>query len=909
MNVLFRRVLRQAAVLGLMCSALVATPALSVTLNQQQIDAFKKLSPAQQKALARQYGFDPAMLGGGNQSNNPSNAMEQSVVMPRAEEEQTESFDFDQKFAPKTKALERYGLELFAGEPTTFEPLNNVPVPTDYVIGPGDNLNIMLYGKVSGEYEVAVNREGMVVIPELNPISVTGLRFDEARKTIIEQVRSKMIGVEASVSMGKLRSIRIFVLGESYKPGAYAISSLSTITHALIASGGISDIGSLRNIQLKRSGKVVANLDLYDLLIRGDNSGDVPLRANDVVFIPAVGDLVSVTGQVRREAIFEMKADESFADLLKMAGGLPSTAYPEGALIERFSGGSLRTLINVNLAEKNKLLESPVNGDKLHVPGVSEQYKDAISLIGAVVRPGKLQWRKGLHIGDILKSVHGDLLAVADLEYGLVVRERNSQGNIDIIQFNPIRAIERSNPGDNLELNPRDKVVIFSRFETIEAENRLLDKFAYTENEINDRQQEQLWDRYQQQKFLDYVGAESEDSESDDELNRRQFEMANKSLTDLTSEDDLKRKTEQDYSLFSRRRLLAPILLQLKEQASPQNPVQLVEIDGKVKYPGVYPLPMNGQVTDLLDAAGGVLESAYLDMAELTRIVNSGSGTRIEHVSSNIGRAIMEPKSSDNLMLTSKDRLNVLAIPNWQENITVRLAGEFKFPGVYTIERGEKLSSVIARAGGFTSFSAPSAAVFSRASLRQKERQHLNKLSEDLKRNIAAKSFQVNMADTSVVSYSETKQLLEDLSNVRAVGRLVVDLGKVLDKTSDIQLEDGDALYVPPVIQSVNVIGEVNVATAHMFNKQLSVKEYIERSGGFKQRADEDRIYIIKADGSVVIPNSNEWFAVNYDVNLAPGDTIVVPLDAEHMDNLTLWSSATQILYQIGVAVAAIGAL
>ncbi len=901
--------LRRFFALIVICITFTSLVANAASISKQQMDAFKRLPLAQQKALAKQYGVDISMFQGGSVATGQNDLADNAIVPPRRGDDANDDvFDFDDKFAPKTQKLERFGLDLFAGEPITFEPLNNVPVPTDYIIGPGDSFKVLLYGKVSNEYDIMVNREGLVIVPELSPISVVGMSFSEVKQAILRQVKAKMIGVQASVSMGTLRSIRIFVLGESYKPGAYSMSSLSTITHALIASGGVSDIGSLRSIQLKRAGQVVAELDLYDLLIRGDNSNDVMLRANDVVFIPAAGDLVEVSGQVRREAVFEMKAGDSYQELIKMAGGFPSTAYPNSTLIERFNGGSLRTLVNIDLSKKANLNQNPVNGDKIHVPAVSEQYEHAISLIGAVVRPGKLQWREGIKISDLIKTIHGDLLAVSDLDYALVVRHSNSKGDIEVLQFNPIRAIEEKRMSDDLVLQPRDKIVVFSRYETIEAENRMLDKYAYTEDEINDRQQGRLWDQYQQKKFMDYIGASNDEGKTKEELDKLEFENANKSLMDITSKDNMDRVNEEDFSLFSRRRLLAPIILQLKEQSTATARVQLVEVDGNVKYPGVYPLPIEGRVTTLIAAAGGIVESAFLERAEITRVNADNSSTSIEHLTSNLGAALKDVLSSQNLVLKSKDRLNVLSIPNWQENITVKLAGEVMFPGTYTISRGEVLSNVIERAGGYTKFSAPKAAVFSRASLRRKERLHLNKLSEDLKRNIAARSFQTN-SSSAPVSYAETKQLLNDLSKVRAVGRLVVDLDKVMDKVTDVQLENGDVLYIPPLIQSVNVIGEVNVATAHMFDGQITVKQYIEKSGGFKQRADEDRVYIIKADGSVVIPENNDWFAVEYDIPLASGDTIVVPLDAEHMDNLTLWSSATQIIYQLGVAVAAISSL
>ena len=179
----------------------------------------------------------------------------------------------------------------------------------DYLLGPGDTLQILIYGSSNASYSLEINRDGRINFPELGPISLTGLTFVEAKELLLKRISNQFIGVEASISLGELRSIQIFILGEAYKPGAYTVSSLSTITNALIVSGGVSNIASLRNIQLKRAGKVVVTLDLYDLLLKGDISGDLRLHAADVIFISTVGDLVSVDGEVLRPAIYELKGN------------------------------------------------------------------------------------------------------------------------------------------------------------------------------------------------------------------------------------------------------------------------------------------------------------------------------------------------------------------------------------------------------------------------------------------------------------------------------------------------------------------------------------------------------------------------------------------------------------------------
>ena len=334
--------------------------------------------------------------------------------------------------------------------------------------------------------------------------------------------------------------------------------------------------------------------------------------------------------------------------------------------------------------------------------------------------------------------------------------------------------------------------------------------------------------------------------------------------------------------------------------------MQITEISGSVMYPGIYPLMKGGEVKDLITAAGGLLESAYTQEAEITRIANNDV-SNIEHIKFDL-KSAMQGKAASNISLQSKDSVNIFAIPNWQENLKVELKGEVKFPGTYTIRRGETLSNLLERAGGFSDFAATNAAVFTRQSIKKQEQQQLARLSTELRRDIASKSFQSSVS-SNTLTYDEMNKLLKDLANVDALGRLVIDLPLIVNNEQNLVLQDGDVLYVPSERDSISVMGEVNYSTSHLYKAGVNVDEYIDLSGGLKERAADDRIYIIKANGSVKIPNTGNWFAVNNSNQLEPGDTIVVPLDAGHMDKLTLWSTATQILYQLGVAVAAISGI
>uniref|UniRef100_UPI002591D03B SLBB domain-containing protein n=1 Tax=uncultured Pseudoalteromonas sp. TaxID=114053 RepID=UPI002591D03B len=687
----------------------------------------------------------------------------------------------------------------------------------------------------------------------------------------------EVIGVKAFVSLGQLRSMRILVLGEAYKPGSYSVSSLTTVSHALFVSGGVSEIASLRNIEVKRAGKTVANFDLYDLLINGDSSNDIVLKPGDVVFVPPVGAQVTVDGLVKRPAIFELKKGETAKQLLTMAGGLKPGAYAKNAVVERFNFDH-KEVLSVDFT-KQQINYIPQDGDRVRFNSVSSQYQNSVSLIGAVARPGNYQWYEGKRISDVLKSVRGDLLPQADLSYGLVIREININGDIEAHQFDVAQAIIK-NPENNLALKANDKIIVFSRFEEKEAEKSALANMALSQEQQEQQLKAEQWHKYQQKEFEKYIGL---------------------------TQNNTKLETESDtYALFSRHNLLASFLAKLKLQATIDQAVQVVEISGNVTFPGVYPLVVGGEVRDLVTAAGGLLESAYVKQAEITRIVASDS-SKIEHLRLDLESA-MRGDLQSNIKLQSKDSINVFAIPNWQENVKVELKGELRFPGTYTIRRGETLTELLERAGGFSEFAEQKAAVFTRASIKEQEQEQLARLSTELRRDIASKSFQSSVSSNSL-SYDEMNKLLNDLASVEAVGRLVIDLPLIVENKQNLVLQDGDVLYVPSKRDSISVIGEVNYSTSHLYKAGVSVDDYIALSGGFKERANEDSIYIIKANGSVKIPNTGGWFAANNSEQLEPGDTIVIPMDASHMDKLTLWSTATQILYQLGVAVAAIGSL
>ena len=884
--------------------------ALSLNLHAQQVSAqqieqFKKLPKSQQQALAKSMGVDlnaiEAQLSGSNTQNAPINTQ----VMPRDinslnnENLKAKDAEETEKAEAIFKTLPRFGLDVFANSPTTFSPVMDIAIPEGYILGTGDSVSIQVFGKENREMQLTVTRQGELVFPNLGPISVAGLTFSELKTFVVNKIQQKIIGVNVVVSLAELRSMRIFVLGEAYKPGPYTLSSLSSVTHAIFAAGGVSDIGSLRNIQVKRSGKLIQQVDLYDLLIEGDSSSDILLQSGDVVFIPPQGKSVSIAGEVRRPAIYELSQSDDFSNVIKMAGGLLPAAYPKSTIVERYNKSDLRSILNIDLSDKAQKAEKVQAGDFIRVLKSSDLYVDSITLIGAVARPGKYQLQQNMLLSDVITNADAHLLPYADLNYGIVVREIDSARNIEILQFNLANVFADKNSKSNIQLSSNDKIIIFSKAFKSSEEQFLLDELAYTEEELLAKERNLAIETSKKKEFWEI-------HEQNDVMAETKDEKIYTSINNINSGAEHENVTIREMALFSRQRLLVPIVNKLRYQAGSGEAVKLIEIDGEVKFPGVYPLGKGARVIDLILAAGGVKESAYLSRAELTR--NDMSGINSVKISKNIHLVnALNNIDEDNILLKSKDRLNIHRIPSWSENNVIELRGEVLFPGKYTVRRGDSLSSIILKAGGLTAFADPNGSVFSRTKLKQLERQNLMKVSADLRIEMATKSLSSN---SGVTSYSEIQSLLADLSKVEPLGRLVINLPQVIAKNDyDIAIEGGDILYIPTQNRSINVMGQVQVNSSHMFDSSSSVEDYITQSGGLKKRADDERIYIISSNGSIQMFEESNWFSGGADSALKPGDSIVVPLDSEYMNNLTLWTTATTIMYNTAVAIAAISGL
>ena len=720
--------------------------------------------------------------------------------------------------------LKAFGYDVFDRAVSTFAPSTNVPVPSDYVIGPGDQLDVQLYGNKNANLQLMVGRDGRVDFPELGPIGISGQTFNSAKALIESRVERQMIGVRASVTMGDTRSIRVFVLGDAKRPGTYTISGLGTISSALFAAGGVLPIGSLRDIQLKRRGVLVRQFDLYDMLIRGNTTDDAKLLPGDVIFIPPIGSTIAVDGEVHRPAIYEVRNENSVADVIALAGGLTPEADTAKLALTRIDSALHRVVLQVDLSAGGRT-EAVHNGDSLRVSRLRPTLDAGVLVQGYVYTSGAFAYRQGMRLTDVIRSVD-DLKPNADLHYILIRRELPPDRRLEVLSADLSEALRAPGSSADIPLMARDRITVF----------------------------------------------------------------------DLQS---------------SRDRVIRPLLDDLKLQSNIGLPDDIVRIDGRANVPGEYPFQSGMTVRDLIRAGGGLSDAAFGGTAELTRYkVVNGESRRTELIQVDLA-AVLHGDPQANVPLEPFDSLSIKEVQSWNDRELITLRGEVKFPGRYSIRPGETLKSLVQRAGGPTQYAFSEGSVFTRRELRDREQKELDMLALRMQNDIAFVALQGTVANQggAAGALSVGQSLLAQLRQAKAVGRLVINLPLMLREPIgspyDVVVRDGDELIVPKFQQEVTVIGEVQTVTSHLYRAGLSRNDYIAMSGGETARADNGRIYVVRANGSVVANEGSRWFAGS-GVKMEPGDTVVVPLNAEHMPPLPLWQAVSQILYNVAIAVLAV---
>jgi protein involved in polysaccharide export with SLBB domain len=878
----------------------------------------------------------------------------------------------------------------------------DLPVPMKYVVGPGDEVRIALWGRINASYNLTIDRDGKITIPSIGPLSVAGMTFDEMSQYLIKQAE-QITGTNVDVTMGALRTIPVFILGDVRRPGAYTIGSFATITDALLLAGGPSEIGTMRNIQLRRRDKVIQTFDLYNLLLKGDKSRDMVLQAGDIVFVPVIGPYVGVAGNVRRPALYEMKDDFSLAHLFDLAGGIVPTAFTQQIQVERIVKNEKQIVIDIDdkHLDQGKTIRLQ-DTDLVKVFSIVDRNANVVTLSGNVKRGGKYALKPGMRLGDILKDPLQDLLPETHFDYALIKRQNPPKMEPLLIPFNLGDLLIRRDPSANHELHPLDSIHIFSkwffrdkplftisgevrmpgRFDLasnmrirdailtagdltknaylrkgelirvsgnreyrtlyfdvaaaiegdpqenipLEDEDRLIihslyeeqwREFAAVSGEVKNPGQFILTEKMRVSDLIFKAGGQTRDTLLDQaEIYRTDWKTKEVTLKRIDLGKALAGDPAHNLALKDLDRLIVHSIWETVYQKN-------VTVEGDVLKPGNYPLAANMTVRDLVFAAGNLLESAAREQAEVSfRDIDAGNHAVVLHRKIDLGKALAgDPEH--NLLLKPHSRLFIKRIPDWAEVNYATLSGEVKFPGRYVIKKGERLSAVIERAGGYTKEAYLRGAFFTRERVRTLQQQSIAEMADRMERDLLAAgagTVATALSSEEVLAkkaeLEQRQKFIQTLRQLKATGRMTIYLAHLrLLKGSeyDIELEGGDTLLIPEKNSVVNVVGAVMTQGSYIHSDRMAYQDYIRETGGYSRYADRDNVFVMKVDGSArkLVRGMLDWSDQRQRWEVAgfgepvsaiePGDTIVVPEKMERIAWLREIRDITQILMNTAV--------
>ena len=822
-------------------------------------------------------------------------------------------YDMYVQTSARQRPNERFGIAAFRN--TSNDPRAipmDLPVGPDYVIGPGDGLAIDLWGGVSQRFVRVVDREGRVSLPEVGPLLVSGRNLADVQQAVQQVLRTQFRDVSADVSLSRLRTVRVYVVGDVTAPGAYDISSLSTPLNALFAAGGVTPRGSLRSLKHYRGKQLVEEVDAYDLLLHGVRSDMRRLENGDTLLIPSLGPQVTVEGMVRRPAIYELHGESSLSDVLELAGGILSTATLRHIEVQRIEAHEKRTMLTLDLLPtgdadsiKNQLDAFKINdGDEVHIFPIAPYNEDAIYIQGHVQRPGRYSYKQGMNLSDLIGS-YKDLLPEPAPHYAEIVRLNPPDFHPSVESFDLTAAL--ANPASAPKLQPLDTVRVFSRYDFEPAPEVWIGGEVREPGKYRTSGQAHLRDAV----YL--AGGVTQDASLDSaQLFRTQPDGTMKILS-VDLKEALAGNPIDNVVMQPRDRLLVH-----------RNPGRVdpptVFIKGEVAKPGRYPLTTNMHVEDLVRVAGGLKRSAYTGSADLTRFEMNGSqkapGDRLEI---NLTAALNGDSKTD-VPLRDGDILTIRQLPRWTDigaSMTVR--GEVLHAGTYGIEPGERLSSVLARSGGFGPEAYAYGAVLMRREVRELEfKSHIELVQRVKAEQVTLKALpdadaNADQKNAKLTAIGQTEATLAQLQASAPIGRIVMhispDMKSWQNTTADVVVRDGDVLFVPKKSGYVMVNGQVFNPTAVSYRPGHSAKWYLSQAGGVTQIADKNAVFVIRADGSVIAAKNNNsgwWGGDPMSANLRAGDMIVVPEKAPKIGgrNWALLMQSAQVASSVALAVA-----
>ena len=774
------------------------------------------------------------------------------------------------------RLLPVYGDTLFRQVPTTFAPLRNANVTPDYVLGPGDQLLVRIWGQVNFNAQVTVDRSGSVYLPQVGEIHVAGLPYAQVKQHMQDAVGRIYKSFNLEVEMGQLRAVQVFVVGQARRPGSYTLSALSTLVTALFATGGPSVQGSLRDIQLRRNGQIVTHFDLYDLLLLGDMSKDVPLLPGDVIFIPAVGPQVAVAGSVRVPAIYELKGTSTVDQALQFAGGLSSTASLLRATLERVDDRNSRAVVNVALEGAG--LATPLHAaDVLRILPFSPRFQNTVTLRGNVAEAGRFAWHAGMKLSDIIP----DSQSLVTRDYW----ERRNQLGLPSPEF-------KSEYSNNPDQYPRDQTGY--RRPLTPGEIAL-----YGQQSLNDATQ----------------GGQNGNQYPNQNPNQNPNQAQGNNPAEANNQQTLPQLDGQQNDSSN----------QANAQNGGQNNNQTTNMGGGSLASQQQQLSWNhGALPRPRLNVGLPVPEVDWSYAVIERLNQQTLTTSL--VPFNPGKLVLEHDPSQDLTLEPGDVVTIfsqvdISVPQAQRTKFVRLEGEFQGAGIYSVNPGETLRELVARAGGLTPNAYLFGSEFTRESTRLFQQQRLNEYLSNLeleidRSTINAAAASVTPQDTAATAaeVSASRSLVNKFRSLRATGRIVLTLDPNaigIDRLPDLPLEDGDRFTIPSKPSTVNVVGAVYDQNSFLFNQRQQVGSYVRLAGGPTRDADDKHAFVIRADGSVVSRQSRSGVFGNTftATRMNPGDTIVVPEKVPRPSALRNFVNYSQIFSQLALGSAAIAVL
>jgi protein involved in polysaccharide export with SLBB domain len=793
------------------------------------------------------------------------------------------------------KMLPIYGVNLFLNPPSTFAPLNAIPVPPDYVVGPGDELLVQVWGQVSLNSRYIVDRSGSIYIPQVGSVHVAGVQFAQMHDFLKSQMGRVFRNFDLNVNMGQLRSIQVFVVGQARRPGSYTISSLSTLVNALFTTGGPNPQGSLRHIQLKRGNTVVVDFDLYDLLLHGDKSKDEKLLPGDVIYIPPVGAQVAVAGSVNMPAIYELKSAESttVGDILELAAGLTNVASKETVRLERVDERRMRSITEVALDARGRATVLR-DGDLLEMNAVSGEYKDAVTLRGNVANPGRYAWRAGMRVRDLLPTK----AALITRDYWL----KRGQLGQPMLTYIPTCL-------------PKTPFGIPSLVYGIP---------------VGDEGQNPNW-RYSSTRNPSLIGLPfgsegGSSTPSDDETTDGGLDCSTvpESQTAASGRND--RYTPP---VFNGANVANGYAASGSTSSNPNVPLYSNPQNNNVSNQMSATTASVGTNTIANSSSGQFkprndvkLSEPDIDWSYAVIERQSKQNLTTSLVPFNLGKLVLGGDSSQNLELLPGDVVTIFSkadihVPQAQQTRYVRLEGEIGSAGVYSVLPGETLRHLVERAGGLTPDAYLYGAEFTRESTRRVQQQRLNEYIDQITLQVSTNATNsagraISAQDTAALgtAQQQNQNVINSLRQVQATGRIVLEMpadAHDVSELPDLPLEDGDRFIVPRVPSTVSVDGAVYNQNSFVYDPSRRVGSYIRLAGGANRDADKGRAYVIRASGSVLSKQYSSSLRGNsFDsLHIYPGDTVVVPLNLTKGNTIRLIVDIAQIVGQFGIAIAA----